>query len=1740
MPATAQVRISADTAQFHQSMGKVQKSINNLGRLAEKQAGIISRVFKSITKLTALGGVVGTPTAFVASERMYRKFEHNMMEVFTLLPKANEAMFEKMKKDALDFSESYGVLPEEVAKGMYQSISAGISTDELDDFMGIAQRSAVAGVTDLRTAVDALTNVVNAYGKGQYDIEEVADNMFHAVSMSKTTFRELADYMYQIIPTAASMKVRMDDLLGSISALAATGTLTRVGTTQLRQFLIELSRTGDKANEAFLLGSGGVAVQNFIKDGGRMVEIVKILGDVAKSKRTDLRNLFSSVEAGNAALTLFNSTAYEGMVESIENSSKGAMSKAFEKMESTLQYRFNRIMRAGMNVFIRLGEVIKPMLDDLYEYFEGVAEKIKSIKWDELEASFNVVWHKIKKSISDGKAWTIFKKYANVAFKELQYLIYDVIGPAIDSLTNKFTQLFNEDYKIGESIMGMLGGLKDYLFSFAKDFGLALLDALKAPMAFIRAGLESAVQNMMDSLADTLPDSMRSIIGIKTKEEREIDRSNEVLAKRVKLDKDVRDKVNKEIYGDEYLAKREEQYGLMKDLDDLEAMETDSKSQANQQYKSEAQQLAKELLGKLDPAKKEERYKDYVNPAGIILEHKMDKDTMAQYRLERGDSRLFEANYVGKKQKEFNQAFDAQIESLEISIENLGQEARDALAMPDLRPFKDFWEDAIKRAVYMDTAKRTAKKQYSDLTGGEDLFADINLDELFSGRMGPDYEKLIDRITSLEESPPEFGHNMDALTDFRDDLVDRRNIIMDHVFDTGSFTRANVLEQDFRDTYEGYYKNLKERVNYFRQQHIDESDFEKDEALKRVEANFQLLNSKLEELNKDSKEFDPNKPELVKQRKLRLAPLRQEIEVLTKDLQNMINGLGMPAPRPNKEDAENEGDMFTRDPSAGGDFNVAPVFGKVEAGKMQKMGMGGGYGGINREDAIRAREKFKEEREAKDKKDNALRESREKNTTAIQELTKALKGLSLEKGIPEQLRDVGQDVRSKIKADKGLDISDVEAEGFAKYARIIKKAIKGELDGMTQDDVVEALQVIQGILSGAPSEISEENQENLMKAFRSMKGFIKESYEKEKETKTSKSSDVQKEKSKNTEKTAVSYARRAGQEDASKLSTKENLSVKYEGVIDSMEKLQDLLGSTISVTTKTDEKETSKSFDKDSVSNKKESELNKFAETVKMEMNYSAKSAIDTLRSQASSEEEKNIARKTLESFGVSVSKRSEGILSDSRAQGGDKFEHSYAKEAHEVQERLRSTVNYNAHGIEKNIIEKGYISRELAQSLRNMSYNMDSLEEYKVSQGDVKTRYIKDKIETDPDYKYSDQHFQDGMIGVDSIKLNEFMATDSYREKYEKTGHDTKITDGLEKLKESGFSNEVTTKDYKNNNEVSELLSIINDYNSANTEKVESAYSRLDEILRVNSQNKEVSQTGSSELINYVKQSLETIKSSSATKEERSNAFKDVERISKITLSEKDKETLSSASNNTNKESSSLLESNILKSVSDRVDMQKDSTSSSKSENVSRSIQSFENAISSHSEKNRYSVSDNTFSKESMFKTDYKRDVGISKSDSREKVSEKQTKPVYEAVKSLFDVSWLNSAPPQKEVQESTNVSKEQKFNVVNRLQKFQEDKFGEERKIDLQKVDSSKMEKDYIRTFLNTIQNRTDLQVDRSIFKKLDGTMNIPQASSSQIDKNSTSMNLDNAVMRFEKAVEKMENKVSIDHIEPINLIS
>lgn len=292
----------------------------------------------------------------------FQDFERGMSEVFTLLPNASEQATESMKADVLDFSREAGRTTDEVIPALYQAISAGIPAENVFDFMQIASDAALGGVTDLETAVDGITSVVNAYGEEMVNAQQASDVMFTAVKLGKTDFEQLSGALFNVIPTAASLGVSFGDVAANLAAMTAQGVPTSVATTQLRQAFVEASKSGTKLDQAIrdLTGKG---FGDLIKEGKTSSQIFSILRDSMPEQ--EFKDLFGSVEASNAALLITSDTA-DGIIDSFGTmeDTMGATADAAAEMADTMEHLEARAEAATEAFKIQQGEALSPLKRD--------------------------------------------------------------------------------------------------------------------------------------------------------------------------------------------------------------------------------------------------------------------------------------------------------------------------------------------------------------------------------------------------------------------------------------------------------------------------------------------------------------------------------------------------------------------------------------------------------------------------------------------------------------------------------------------------------------------------------------------------------------------------------------------------------------------------------------------------------------------------------------------------------------------------------------------------------------------------------------------------------------------------------------------------------------------------------------------------------------------------------------------------------------------------------------------------------------------------------------------------------------------------------------------------------------------------------------------------------------------------------------------------------------------------------
>lgn len=365
--ATLRVKLTADNAEYKEKVKESKQTTEDFGiNATDLLKGAVAGAFVA----------AGVAAAKFAKESLkeFQSFDKGIREVFTLMPGMSKAAMGSMKQDVLALSTELGRATSETVPALYQAISAGVPQDNVLDFMRLASDAALGGVTNLETAVDGITSVVNAYGSNVISATEASDLMFTAVKGGKTDFDQLSKTLFNVIPTAASLGLEFGNVTAALATLTAQGTPTSVATTQMRQLLIELSKEGSEAAGTFERLAGKSFVE-FIAQGGNLQGALKIMEKGAADSNLRLSDMFSSVEAGNAALGLTGASAEKFASElNAAATAAGSTEAAAEIMNDSLEHQEALAKAATDELKILIGEALEPAQRAWLELKRSIAE----------------------------------------------------------------------------------------------------------------------------------------------------------------------------------------------------------------------------------------------------------------------------------------------------------------------------------------------------------------------------------------------------------------------------------------------------------------------------------------------------------------------------------------------------------------------------------------------------------------------------------------------------------------------------------------------------------------------------------------------------------------------------------------------------------------------------------------------------------------------------------------------------------------------------------------------------------------------------------------------------------------------------------------------------------------------------------------------------------------------------------------------------------------------------------------------------------------------------------------------------------------------------------------------------------------------------------------------------------------------------------------------------------------------
>lgn len=303
--------------------------------------------------------------------------------LFNATPDQVDAMKASIKSYATDSVFSF----EDITKATYDMVSATGDAEGAVDALGVAEKAAVVGATDLGTSVDALTTILNAYGLGLESSNDVMGAFIVAVQNGKTTLPELSEAIGRVASTASAAEVPFDDLLAAVAALTAGGVKTAESMTLLQSLLKELVDPSDELITAL----GGMSLET-----NSLQEVMQQLQRATGGSFEEMNQLFGSIEATKGAIILAadSSGTFERALEGMGNKAN-VVAQNFDLMKDNLDLVIQNMQNNLRATLESIGNELLPewtnIVQAISDIFKGVDVGLDNSNFEAVFKALNEV-----------------------------------------------------------------------------------------------------------------------------------------------------------------------------------------------------------------------------------------------------------------------------------------------------------------------------------------------------------------------------------------------------------------------------------------------------------------------------------------------------------------------------------------------------------------------------------------------------------------------------------------------------------------------------------------------------------------------------------------------------------------------------------------------------------------------------------------------------------------------------------------------------------------------------------------------------------------------------------------------------------------------------------------------------------------------------------------------------------------------------------------------------------------------------------------------------------------------------------------------------------------------------------------------------------------------------------------------------------------------------------------------------
>ena len=346
-------RANKDTTKF---TNKTKKNFSSVNRAAKN-------LFAGFTAAAVVSGLSAASAAAV-------DYNESLLQMETLVG-VQRTQAQQWKGDLLDLAGTVGVVPQQLAEGMFFVTSAGLRGSEALDTLEASAQASALGLGNVIGVVDAATSAVNAYGFENLSAADATNVLFETVREGKTSADQLAPSLGKVIGLASQMQVEFGEVGGFVAAYTRTSGDAADATTALNAlFTSFLSDSPDVIAAYDDLGFSIEDVRASIANDGLADTLVELTRRVRQQATSDveaaaaLRKIIPEARAvkGILAVTGEQSETYVGISDRVSDSVNEQADAWKTLQERSDKLKLDNAIAQLEGVKIRVGGAVTPIL----------------------------------------------------------------------------------------------------------------------------------------------------------------------------------------------------------------------------------------------------------------------------------------------------------------------------------------------------------------------------------------------------------------------------------------------------------------------------------------------------------------------------------------------------------------------------------------------------------------------------------------------------------------------------------------------------------------------------------------------------------------------------------------------------------------------------------------------------------------------------------------------------------------------------------------------------------------------------------------------------------------------------------------------------------------------------------------------------------------------------------------------------------------------------------------------------------------------------------------------------------------------------------------------------------------------------------------------------------------------------------------------------------------------------------